>query len=73
MQRATTPVRAVPTRGRRLLPDRDPAARELWEEIMNKIYEMYVLLDKRITEWMARHCLVLVRVSLGIVFFWFGS
>ena len=28
--------------------------------------------DERITKWMARHGLFLLRVSLGIVFFWFG-
>ncbi len=29
-------------------------------------------LDARITAWMARHGLPLLRISLGIVFFWFG-
>ena len=28
--------------------------------------------DARITGWMARYGIVLLRVSLGIVFFWFG-
>lgn len=28
--------------------------------------------DKRITTWMARYGLLLLRISLGIVFFWFG-
>lgn len=28
--------------------------------------------DKRITSWMARYGVVLLRISLGIVFFWFG-
>jgi len=28
--------------------------------------------DERITEWMARYGILLLRVSLGIVFFWFG-
>jgi len=28
--------------------------------------------DQRITRWMAQHGLLLLRVSLGIVFFWFG-
>lgn len=39
---------------------------------MRKLSDIYTLLDKQITEWMARHCLVLLRVSLGIIFFWFG-
>ena len=29
-------------------------------------------IDKAITAWMARYGLVFMRVSLGIVFFWFG-
>lgn len=29
-------------------------------------------LDRRITDWMARNGIVLLRISLGIVFFWFG-
>jgi uncharacterized membrane protein YphA (DoxX/SURF4 family) len=29
-------------------------------------------MDKHITEWMARHGITLLRVSLGVVFFWFG-
>jgi uncharacterized membrane protein YphA (DoxX/SURF4 family) len=29
-------------------------------------------LDRKITQWMAQHGLFLLRVSLGIVFFWFG-
>jgi uncharacterized membrane protein YkgB len=28
--------------------------------------------DVRMTRWMARHGVVLLRVSLGVVFFWFG-
>lgn len=31
------------------------------------------LLDIRITEWMGRHGLVLMRIALGIIFFWFGA
>lgn len=40
---------------------------------MGNLYEIYTLFDQRITEWMARHGLVLLRVSLGIVFLWFGA
>ena len=29
--------------------------------------------DTRITYWMARHGLVLLRISVGVVFFWFGA
>jgi uncharacterized membrane protein YkgB len=28
--------------------------------------------DRRITEWMAEHGLALLRLALGVVFFWFG-
>jgi uncharacterized membrane protein YkgB len=30
-------------------------------------------MDHHITEWMARHGITLLRVSLGVVFFWFGA
>src|SRR5216684_6208985 len=39
---------------------------------MNDIRTRFDLVDERITRWMARHGLFLLRVSLGIVFFWFG-
>src|SRR3990172_9064695 len=29
-------------------------------------------IDKRITRWMARYGVLLLRVSLGVVFLWFG-
>lgn len=28
--------------------------------------------DERLTGWMARHGLALLRISMGVVFFWFG-
>lgn len=30
------------------------------------------VVDQRITRWMARHGLSLLRISLGVIFFWFG-
>lgn len=30
-------------------------------------------LDRAITDWMARYGILLLRISLGITFFWFGS
>jgi uncharacterized membrane protein YphA (DoxX/SURF4 family) len=36
------------------------------------IRELYNSADKRITAWMARYGVILMRVALGIVFFWFG-
>jgi len=29
-------------------------------------------IDRRVTQWMARYGLVLMRIALGVVFFWFG-
>jgi uncharacterized membrane protein YphA (DoxX/SURF4 family) len=29
--------------------------------------------DKRVTRWMAQHGITLLRISMGIVFFWFGA
>ena len=34
--------------------------------------ELFTSLDIRLANWMARHGIVMLRVSLGIVFFWFG-
>lgn len=39
---------------------------------MEKIKQLLNLTDIRITEWMARNGLILLRVSVGIVFLWFG-
>jgi hypothetical protein len=30
-------------------------------------------LDRRITDWMAHYGLLLMRVALGVIFFWFGA
>ncbi|MFO7632336.1 MAG: DoxX family protein [Caldilinea sp.] len=30
-------------------------------------------LDQRITKWMARYGMVMMRVALGVIFFWFGA
>ncbi len=40
---------------------------------MNDILTRFAVMDQRITSWMARHGLFLLRISLGIVFFWFGA
>ena len=37
-----------------------------------KIESYYQALDQRITGWMARTGLLLLRLSLGVIFFWFG-
>ncbi len=39
---------------------------------MQNLLAIYQRVDVRLTNWMARYGLVLLRVSLGVVFFWFG-
>lgn len=39
---------------------------------MNEFTSTFDRLDRRITDWMARNGILLLRISLGIVFFWFG-
>ena len=39
---------------------------------MSDLQTTFDRLDRRITTWMARYGLLLLRLSLGIVFFWFG-
>ncbi|HEY6625430.1 MAG TPA: DoxX family protein [Ignavibacteriaceae bacterium] len=43
------------------------------ESIEEKIVEKFFSgLDKKLTSWMANYGLLILRISLGIVFFWFG-
>lgn len=39
---------------------------------MENYVEVAAELERRVVRWMARYGIVLLRVSLGIVFFWFG-
>lgn len=39
---------------------------------MSSLADRITVVDTWITRWMARYGIVLLRVSLGIVFFWFG-
>lgn len=39
---------------------------------MNKIQTFYIDVDEKITDWMANFGILLLRVSLGLVFLWFG-
>lgn len=39
---------------------------------MKSLDAIFNKVDARITNWMARYGIVLLRISLGIVFFWFG-
>jgi uncharacterized membrane protein YphA (DoxX/SURF4 family) len=40
---------------------------------MRDIAHRFDVLDASITSWMARHGLPLLRISLGLVFLWFGA
>jgi len=40
---------------------------------MDDLIKRYDVVDARITRWMARHGLGLLRISLGVVFLWFGA
>ncbi len=43
------------------------------ESIEEKIVEKFFSgLDKKLTDWMANYGLLILRISLGIVFLWFG-
>lgn len=39
---------------------------------MTKLQGQFEALDQRVTSWMATYGVVLLRISVGIVFFWFG-
>lgn len=39
---------------------------------MDRLMRFYTQTDVRLTRWMARHGIGLLRVSLGVVFLWFG-
>ena len=39
---------------------------------MHRLRAMYDRIDIRLSRWMARHGIGLLRISLGIVFLWFG-
>lgn len=40
---------------------------------MDNLINRYDSVDARITQWMASHGLSLLRISLGVVFLWFGA
>ena len=39
---------------------------------MQNLSELFDRIDVRITGWMAQHGVRLLRISLGVIFFWFG-
>ncbi len=40
---------------------------------MRGLYTTYISIDRHIREWMAHYGIILLRISLGIVFLWFGA
>ena len=40
---------------------------------MRPITDLYERVDQRLTSWMAHYGILLLRISLGIVFLWFGA
>src|SRR5579859_2086171 len=42
------------------------------DNVYRQLNVLFNRVDVRITEWMARHGITLLRISLGIVFLWFG-
>jgi len=39
----------------------------------DRIYTIYEEIDVWLTRWMANNALIIVRIGLGVVFFWFGA
>ena len=40
--------------------------------MIQSLQKWFTYIDVRITRWLARYGILLLRISLGIVFFWFG-
>jgi uncharacterized membrane protein YkgB len=40
---------------------------------MKNVLRLYDRVDRTLTRWMARHGITLLRLSLGMVFLWFGA
>ncbi len=38
-----------------------------------ELQQQFDTIDRRITVWMARYGITLLRISMGVVFFWFGT
>jgi len=39
---------------------------------MKKLQSLYHAIDRKLTRWMAQHGIFFLRISLGVVFLWFG-
>jgi uncharacterized membrane protein YphA (DoxX/SURF4 family) len=42
-------------------------------QAFSRLVDLYDRLDRAITGWMARYGLTILRLGLGVVFFWFGA
>ena len=42
-------------------------------QVEKKLEGRFERIDTQITQWMAEHGLTLLRISVGVVFFWFGA
>jgi uncharacterized membrane protein YphA (DoxX/SURF4 family) len=40
---------------------------------MRRLYRLYYRIDIALTRWLARHAVLYLRLSLGLVFLWFGA
>ncbi len=49
---------------------KEEATTDLWQSIFGNSFEKF---DRRITDWMAEHGVLLLRISLGLVYVWFGA
>ena len=45
----------------------------MMNNMKTRVEQQFNIVDRQITRWMAQNGLSLMRVSLGIVFFWFGA
>lgn len=39
---------------------------------MNRAVQLFTAIDVKVTRWMARYGVVILRVGLGVIFLWFG-
>ncbi len=47
--------------------------RWLQNTMKSTLLQQFDTLDQQITQWMAEHGITLLRISMGIIFFWFGA
>lgn len=50
--------------------EKKEATTDLWQNIFGRDFDR---IDRRITDWMAEHGVLFLRISLGLVYVWFGA